>query len=163
MDSFKENIKMLLDKYWAGESSLEEETTLLNYFNQSVVDEEFKVFQPLFNYFERERSTTVDLEDQVMERIQKQKLVTKVISMQWKQMVALAASFLLLLSLGIFMYQTNKSQQEKQIVMTDTFQSPEEALAQTKAALLYLSNRMNKAADKATKSISKTENLNILN
>ena len=168
MDNSNEYIKALLDKYWEGDTSLEEELQLHLYFNQSKVDPALKTFQPLFDYFKNEKGISIDLSDEVMSKINavEQKVapvakpVTRIISLGWQRAVAIAASLLLVLTLGINIYQNQKSASTEMITM-DTFQSPEQALEQTKAALLYLSNRMNKATDKATLSISKTAPLDL--
>ena len=170
MDNSNEYIKALLDKYWEGDTSLEEELQLHLYFNQSKVDPALKTFQPLFDYFKNEKGISIDLSDEVMSKINavEQKVapvakrVTSIISLGWQRAVAIAASLLLVLTLGINIYQNQKSASTEMITM-DTFQSPEQALEQTKAALLYLSNRMNKATDKATLSISKTAPLDLIN
>lgn len=162
MDNSKEYIKQLLDKYWNSESSLEEEHILTAYFNQPDVDQEFEAFKPLFNYFDEQRRLTIDLEDQIMSKINDAKPEGKVIRMPWRRVISIAASVLIFISLtfSIFQYRQNN---KGNIGFADTYQTPEEALEQTKAALLYLSQRMNKASDQATKSLHKTQNLNILN
>ncbi len=162
MDNSKTTIKRLLDNFWAGDSTLEDEIALHSYFNQADIDEEFKVFEPLFRYYASERSMSINLEEEIMSKISNRPTNARIISIGWRKVVAIAASFMLLLTVGIGLYRQNTSNLAT-IAMSDTFQTPEEALEQTKAALLYLSSRMNKATDKATKSISKTQNLNILN
>lgn len=162
MNNSKKYINQLLDKYWAGETTLEDEKILAAYFNTGQVDEDFKPFKPLFEYFDQQRQVSVDLEDQVMERIRSKRIETKVIRLTWKRALAVAASLILLVTAGISTYRYQLSKKDT-LVMQDTFESPEEALEQTKAALLYLSNRMNRVADQTTKSLEKTENLDILN
>jgi hypothetical protein len=164
MDNSKENIRQLLDKYWSSESSLDEEKALASYFSQPEVDQEFEAYKPLFNYFVEQRQLTIDLEDQIMSRITytKEKENGKVINMPWRRAIAIAASLALILSVTIAISQY-RTHAKRDMGMVDTFQTPEEALEQTKAALLFLSQRMNKASDQATKSLSKTQSLNILN
>ena len=162
MNNSKKYINQLLDKYWAGESTLEDEKYLATYFDSGQVDEAFKPFKPLFDYFDHERQVTVDLEERVMERIKNRRVEPKVVRLSWKRVLAVAASLILVVTVGISTYRYQLSKKDK-LVMQDTFESPEEALEQTKAALLYLSNRMNRVADQTTKSLEKTENLDILN
>ena len=45
------NIKQLIEKYFNGLTSLEEEAQLQSYFNNSYVAEEFIHYKPLFNYY----------------------------------------------------------------------------------------------------------------
>ncbi|MEP7321072.1 MAG: hypothetical protein ABI761_04095 [Saprospiraceae bacterium] len=167
MDISKENIKLLLDKYWAGDTSLEEETTLTTYFTTLNNYEEFKAYATLFIFFNEERKQTIDLEDIILSKISMQPAVLKkpegkVIRMNWQKVSAIAASILVIITLGIGVFQTQLKQKQS-LAQLDTFDSPEKALEQTKAALLFLSSRMNKGTNKAAKSISKTETLNILN
>lgn len=51
----KKDINSLLDKYWEGSSSIEEETFLKEYFN-GTVDSEFIVFKDLFKTFSHQAS-----------------------------------------------------------------------------------------------------------
>ena len=49
------NIDGLLNKYFEGETTLEEERMLRAYFNQDNLPEHLKEFAPMFNYIEDER------------------------------------------------------------------------------------------------------------
>ena len=49
------NIDGLLNKYFEGETTLEEERMLRTYFNQDNLPEHLKEFAPMFNYIEDER------------------------------------------------------------------------------------------------------------
>ncbi|HFB99837.1 MAG TPA: pyruvate ferredoxin oxidoreductase, partial [Phaeodactylibacter sp.] len=49
------NISQLLEKYWEGETSLQEENTLKQYFNQENVAQELQEYQPLFQFFKEEQ------------------------------------------------------------------------------------------------------------
>ena len=49
------NIDGLLNKYFDGETTLEEERMLRTYFNQDNLPEHLKEFAPMFNYIEDER------------------------------------------------------------------------------------------------------------
>lgn len=49
------DIDLLLEKYFEGETTLEEESILRNYFRQSEIEDRHKVYAPMFNYFSAER------------------------------------------------------------------------------------------------------------
>ena len=49
------DIDSLLNKYFDGETTLEEERMLRTYFNQDNLPEHLKEFAPMFNYIEDER------------------------------------------------------------------------------------------------------------
>jgi len=50
-------IKLLLEKYFEGNTSLREEQNLRDYFSSNSVDSELIGYAPLFQYFEIERKT----------------------------------------------------------------------------------------------------------
>ena len=54
------NIKQILEKYWEGETSLQEENLLHEYFNSDDVVEELKDVQPMFQYFKEEQTTRIE-------------------------------------------------------------------------------------------------------
>ncbi|MFT5802680.1 MAG: hypothetical protein ACI956_002501, partial [Nonlabens sp.] len=43
------NVKSLLEKYWKGESTLEEEEELRDYFKQETIAAELEQYRSLFN------------------------------------------------------------------------------------------------------------------
>jgi hypothetical protein len=45
-------IEKLLKKYEDGQTTLNEEVELRDYFSQSVIAPQFEVYRPLFNYFD---------------------------------------------------------------------------------------------------------------
>jgi len=51
-----ENIDELLNKYFEGETSLQEEEMLRDYFAQSTIDEKYKMYAPMFSFFSQERN-----------------------------------------------------------------------------------------------------------
>ncbi len=162
LNSGNTGIDNLLEKYWAGESSLEDEQILHLYFNQNEVSPSHKELKPYFQYLRTERNITTDLTDEVLLKINKAPVKSKVIKLSWYKILSVAASIALVLSvsLAVFQYQQLK---KMELTTLDTYQTPEEALEQTKAALAYLSARMNKGTDKALDGIIKTETLEIIN
>ena len=50
-------INQLLERYWNGETSLEEEQILRSFFSQICVPEELAKYRPLFNYEQTETKT----------------------------------------------------------------------------------------------------------
>ena len=47
----KHNIDHVLDKYWAGESSIEDENILKEYFSKDDIQENHQPFKELFVFF----------------------------------------------------------------------------------------------------------------
>lgn len=155
-------IDSLLEKYWAGESSLEDEQILHLYFSQNKIAPNHIELVPFFAYLKHEKEVSIDVTEAVMEKINRMPVQTKVIQLGWRKIISIAASIALMLSVSLAVFQY---QQLKKIELTsmDTYQTPEEALEQTKAALAYLSARMNRGTDKALDGISKTKTLEIIN
>ena len=56
------NIKQILEKYWEGETSLQEENLLHEYFNSDDVVEELKDVQPMFQYFKEEQKHVLKIQ-----------------------------------------------------------------------------------------------------
>lgn len=67
-------INQLLERYWAGETSLEEEQILHSFFSQPNVPEELKQYRCLFIYEQTEPATDVlgdDFDEQLMSIIER--------------------------------------------------------------------------------------------
>lgn len=79
------DIDNILEKYFEGESSLEEEKILRDYFGQKDIEERHKIYAPMFNFFTEEREETLPTTKK------KKKLPVYV----W---ISIAASLLLLLT-----------------------------------------------------------------
>ena len=54
------NIANLIDQYFVGETSLQEEQLLKDYFSQDNIDPKLAHFKPLFDYLEEEASIALD-------------------------------------------------------------------------------------------------------
>jgi len=155
-------IDFLLEKYWEGESSLEDEQILHLYFNQTDTAPHHKELVPYFKYLKQEKAISIDVTEAVMHKINKMPSKTKVVQIEWRRIISIAASIALFLSVSLAVFQYQQLKKSEWVEM-DTYQTPEEALEQTKAALAYLSSRMNRGTDKALDGLIKTETLEIIN
>ena len=102
-------IKNLLDKYLAGETSAEEEKILSEYFAQVHVHADFEEWKPLFTYFSSEKNLTVsnDFDEKILTKINQKQNAIKIVNWRW---ISLAASFLLMLgAIGVVYKLTDKS------------------------------------------------------
>ena len=52
------DIKQMLERYFEGVSSDADEENLLDYFSSNNIDEELKIYQPIFAYITREQQKT---------------------------------------------------------------------------------------------------------
>lgn len=95
MKNFSE-IQNLLDRYWDGETTLEEERTLKAYFASGEVDERFSAVAPLFQVLRQEKS----VQSARTAEIQPQAPVLRVRRFPVAYFWAAAASLALLLTAG---------------------------------------------------------------
>lgn len=141
MDS---RIEELLEKYWAAESSIDEEQELKKLVNDSnELPEELK---GLFNHFEEQKAEELgdDFDQMILSMIDTEKK-TKVINLSgyFKQYASIAAAILVLLVSSYFFMQQQKAYEQ-----TDTFESPELALQEFKKQMLMVSSYMNKGSNR---------------
>lgn len=138
-------LELLLDKYYKGSTTLEEEEALKKHFS-SMTDSEDP--EAMYFRFLKEASTQLPAGDAFDEKIiglisEKEPVPRKknVILKYWY----MAASFVLLIGLGYaFRDVLIPSKSQVQITETDTFEDPQKAFEETKKALLMLSSNLNK-------------------
>jgi len=119
-------IKILLEKYFDGQTSIAEENQLKDYFSSANIAPELEPYRPMFGYFNQAKN----------EKSQKSlPLQTKRNHMAW---LSIAASVVVLLGVGLMYF--NQSQPED----LGTFDNPEVAFRETQKALDLLSGNVNK-------------------
>jgi len=139
-------IKSLLEKYWAGESSLEEENAIKAYYQGADIDKELMHFKALFNYYDESKEIT--LEKSIESMIPAEE--AKVISFGRLRAIAAAVIILAVSVFGINYLSNQKEAKEKQMMAMEVA-DPEEAYELTKEALAYLSSNF----EKGSKSLNK--------
>ncbi|MFV8347502.1 hypothetical protein [Flavobacterium sp. ZB4P13] len=127
MESVK--IENLLEKYFQGETSIDEENELRNYFSSLDVAQHLEQYKPIFGYF------SLAATHQFTPKIPPQ---SKKRNVAW---ISIAASVVVLLGIGTYAYYSadvvNKSQD------LGTYDDPEEAFRATQKALSLLSDNVN--------------------
>jgi len=153
------NITQLLNKYWEGETSLQEEEKLKQYFTKEKVAQEHLEFQPLFQFFKEEQDVMIsdDFEKRLLKQIENEPQA-KVRKLKWVQSIRTIAAIGIILLGSVFIFnQINKSKTVDPVA--DRFSEYEitdekEAYEATKAALLLLSGKMKKGTSKASKGLT---------
>lgn len=154
-----QEIKILLDKYFEGETSLEEENLLKAYFQGQGVAPEFLPFQPLFQFFEAEKQASLshEFDHKLFQKIQHKPAPR--IRMITPFLTRVAAAAVLLL--GIVVLFPKQQPQAKADAAIDWNQyepqTEEEAIAEATAALELLASKLNGGAKKASKELQKIE------
>jgi len=159
-----QQIKQLLDKYFNGNTSLLEEETLRQYFQQANVPAELKPYQPLFQYLKsaREDSLSDGFEEKILQSIRQDTTSVKIRSLQFYGLRIAAAVALLI---GIYFLIPKQESLQAPDTATATMvkwekyepESTEEAFEKTQAALKILAKKLNGSADKAAKDIQRME------
>lgn len=127
----------ILDKYWDGETSEDEEFILKDYFNSGNVQEEHKVFVDLFQYFDTQKNITFN---SIQHESIDSKPKVKYFSFR-KIIYSIAAASVLLFAAVTVMNEINPKPTIQQTAMVYEIEDPEEALRVTKEALALVSKK----------------------
>jgi len=137
----KENTEIdysrLLDKYWDGETSEDEEFVLKGYFRSSIIQEEHKAFTDLFEYFDHQKNITFTARQN---ESTDSKPKVKYFNLR-RIIYSVAAASLLLFAAVTVMKDINPDPNEQQTAMVNEIEDPEEALRVTKEALALVSKK----------------------
>ena len=157
------SINELIEKYFTGETSLEEENILRGYFNGANVDPRLLSYAPLFQFFEKEKSIVFEeakmpkFED-TKPQIGQPKLSILWGGFMWK--IAATLAFLVIGSVAIFKVFEPKPQQivahrGAKMIILDGDDDPEVAYEKVKEALSLVSKKMKKGTDETTDGLIK--------
>ena len=156
-------INELIEKYFTGETSLEDENILRGYFNGSNVDPRLLSYAPLFQFFEKEKD--IVFEDAKMPKFEKVKseITPPKFSIlrggvMWK--IAATLAFLVVGSVVTFKVFEPKQKQivahrGAKMIILDGDDDPEVAYEKVKEALSLVSKKMKKGTDETTDGLMK--------
>ncbi|MGC9353483.1 MAG: hypothetical protein ACP5D9_06580 [Mariniphaga sp.] len=133
-------IKQLLQRYFNGESTLAEERLLEKYFQSGDATDDLKEYTGFFKGVSELAETDRDeeLENEIMDFIQKNEPEEKPKTRWlWQMVTGIAASVIIVVG-GVLFYQHEKEPFE------DTFDNPEVAYAYAEQTLSYISDKYNK-------------------
>ena len=123
-------IEQLLDAYFEGETSLDQEKALRDYFTSDNVSDHLEMYIPMFSAFAEAKKEKFTGE-----------INLPTINKSWKW-IPVAASIAVVMGLFL-MLNTNKINEQDY----GTYKDPEVAALKTKQALLMVSNFMNQGTD----------------
>ena len=148
MDS--KRIEELLKKYWECETSLEEEQTLVNYFNSGAVPEQFKEASLLFQYFQhhKKKSLSDSSFDGYAFTKSKGESINRRVGWVYNSLRIAAGIVVLMTALWFVRSEIRKSTPQE---MLDTYDDPQLAFEETKKALLIISKGFGTAEEQAKK------------
>ena len=154
-----EDIKRLLDRYYDGTTTEEEEEALRTYFNGSDIDASLREESVIFTALQSsECPVPTGMEGHLSRQISQWNNIEvatqrtiRHINLRW--VVGIAASLLLLFATGAIVYQNeNNSPQTEQ----DTYTNAKDAYAETSRALMKFSKSLNKGIEAAENVTNKT-------
>jgi hypothetical protein len=146
-----QRINILLQKYFEAESTLEEENELITYFSSGEVDENLKMYIPMFSGIgnlstEEDKDLSNELMDYILESEHKEKVKYR---WMWQMVTGIAASVIVVM-LSVNYY--NSRTQWK-----DTFTDPQQAYATASKTLDFVAGKYNQGLAQL-KPIGKIEN-----
>lgn len=157
------DIKTLLHSFYEGETSQEEEKALYEFFSGENIPEDMisekRIFLKLYAgqqndmplHLEEKLSTLIDNLERGEDNKSKPHIVSpiKLTNKSWRWAMSIAASILIVLSVGIFAYFGNNS--SKSPMLVDTYSNPEDAYLETQRTLLLVSGKLNKGIQQIEK------------
>ena len=149
-------IDQLLNQYWEGETSLEEEQFLRDFFQQENIPPHLQSYAPLFQLLthEKEQGLAGDLQLQTV--TQPEVSTSKVRKINWYRTITALAACLLLLLLARPFFQSFQTSHDQLISQEEeTYETPEEAYSKAKEVLLLLSAKMNNGTNQASNGMKK--------
>jgi len=146
MESIAE-IRKLLDRFYLGETTLEEEQLLQKYFSSASVPEELMPDRDLFRSLEPAGNTIAvpnGLNQKILDVIDQQdKKVVRTRRISIFSLSGLAAGLLVVIALYVGYFKGGGSGLLASQEMADTYEDPQEAYIEAKKALAYVSAKLN--------------------
>ncbi len=138
-----QKIEILIQKYESGETTMEEEKVLHDFFRNSDVPTYLNNYKRLFSFYNTSKGETLNSEgfdDRIMQTIGETESGNSPMGKSHRlyTIMSIAASIIILISVGIY-FQTRTPQ----IYFEDTYDSPELAYAETKKILMLVSGNFN--------------------
>ena len=133
-----QRINILLNKYFEAETTLDEENELITYFSSGEVDENLKMYVPMFSGM-KELSAEVnpDLSDDLMNHILESEHNEKV-KYRWMWQMATGVAAAVILALLAVNFYGNRNR------WSDTFSDPDQAYAEASKTLEFVAGKYSK-------------------
>jgi hypothetical protein len=146
----QDNIENLVEKYWKGDTSLEEEAVLGDYFRYNDYPERFiGVAQYFIMLAEEDGSLGQDFDDEILERIGPQENSGRVISLHRAARYLAVACIAMVI--GTSVWYAFKEEPAQPIAVTLEDPDVRAAFEKTKSALMMVGNRLNEGKEQALK------------
>lgn len=149
MESIEE-IRKLLDRFYLGETTLEEEKILQDYFSSVSIPEELLPDRDLFLSLEGSGNVIAvpeNLNQKILNVIdQQEKKVVRTRRISVFSLSGLAAGLLVVIALYVGYFKADNHPRFAQ-QMTDTYEDPQDAYEEARKTLAYVSAKLNTGTD----------------
>ncbi len=176
------HINQILDKYWAGESTLQEEKEIKSYFASGDIADEHKAFAPMFGLFtmQQEDSYNKDLSSVLESTLSKEAEGVPVRDtevapssgakvFQFRKLIMAAAAVFAIVMAAVIVMDHDSTPAEStpkmasNVIILDGSDDSEEALRVTKEALAFLSGKLKKNGKNINSGIQNLDKINVVN
>ena len=168
-----EKIRKTLDRFYKGDTTLEEERILEEYFNSTTVPEELIPDKDLFQSFRSEYDAIVvpeTLNHKILTSIDElERKATRTRRISIFSLSGLAAGLLVVIAVYLFYIRTDGPSLLASNQMADTYDDPIEAYEEAKRTLVYVSAKLNsgthelKRVQQVSKSVDPLKSLSKIN
>lgn len=160
----QEEIRILLEKYWEAETTLEEERQLAEYFRRPEIAPEWESIREVFAWREEEAEVKPgpDFDRRMLRRISEMgDGATRRIGFSFR--FAAAAAIILCLGISLLIPAISPHPVQLAVVtedarVADTYTDPQQALNAVRKALLVASSRMNEGKNITQKNMTRLHN-----
>ena len=156
-----DDVDVILEKYWNGETSVQEENVLKAYFKSGKVSDNHLAFADLFSFFDEQAQITFD--DSRSKDDKKDSPKTgQIISIFYKKWVYAAAAASVLIIASVFVIKNfNTETTQPTYTSVHEIEDPEEALRVTKEALAMVSKKFRKSQESIKENMGALEKATI--
>jgi hypothetical protein len=152
MDS--DNLQKKLQRYWSGDTTLEEEAQLREYFNGNDIPEELRETAALFRYFRENKKKSlsdISFDRVVIDKIHGHPVKRgKVVGLLYNAMRIAAGVAVVMVATWFIRNEVRKTTPQE---VVDTYDDPKLAFEETKKALMMISKSFG-TAESQTKKIN---------
>lgn len=149
----QEMIKQLLEKYWKCETSQEEEAILRTYFSGENISEDLMQYRSLFCW--KKAQSQIKADKKLKQGFDKP------FTYRFYPILKVAASILLIFTIGIGAYTHYQQQKVMDRIFSETYSDPEEALKETGNIITKVSAALRMVPDSLIKREEMADSLSI--
>ena len=158
-------IDQLLEKYWEGETNLEEENVLKDYFTSGEIEKNHEVYSTLFQFYTHEQKK-VPIRTIQSNKTHSSRTFRKLFN-QHRFGFGIAASLLLLFAVIVGMRlslsDNNNFQDLNNYTYIDENYDVDEALALTTEALGFLTGKIQNGQATVSKNLNQVQKIDVIN